>query len=355
MRYSLGHIPAGEAGTDQTVSKLAELVKDALKRPKVRLQAIRILERANVPNKNQLHAAAAIWRWVRDHVRYIPDPVDVETIQDPEITLTLRAGDCDDHTALVAALAQSIGIPVRLRVVGQSPDRFEHIFGELFVNGKWMPADTTHSKAFGKRAGPFKAEKVYNRNGVGTMHLGQPERTNLLTTDQIAFVSYEATVDVLKRNWENGLINRADVAGYLRVIDEGNSPSRGTPAEPGIRKAIVNFLKHVDGYRLVSSKPAGLNGLEGLGGFLGSIWKGVKKAVGFVGKAITGGGGETIVNVPPVNVKLPDGLIQTNVPRGSFAEGASAFMSSPAVWVGLGLVALLVLRPMLAGVGGRRR
>ena len=110
IRFTLEQIPYGEAGTDATVRKIASLVDQAVKDQRVRLVALRILEWAGAENHSTTAAAKSIFRWVKHHIRYIRDPVGLETVQAPEVTLRLKAGDCDDHTALVAALAMSLAI-----------------------------------------------------------------------------------------------------------------------------------------------------------------------------------------------------------------------------------------------------
>ena len=173
VRVELHNIPPGEAGTDATVAKLGELVRGSLRAQRVRLVALQILQNYNVPNQDQAAAARAIYAWVKNHVRYVPDPTDLETVQSPDVTLQLRAGDCDDHAALVIALANSIGIRGRYRVMGPDRRRFRHIYPELLVGQRWRPADTTRqSGSFDMTSPSLGASKTYTSEGKPSMYLG---------------------------------------------------------------------------------------------------------------------------------------------------------------------------------------
>jgi hypothetical protein len=370
MRFLLSRIPAGERGTDVTVGKIIDHVHASLRRPVVRLSAIGILNSAQVQNKNTPAAVAALYRYVSRNIRYIPDPLDVETIQDPEATLKIRAGDCDDHATVLAALAASIGVPVRFRVIGPSADNFQHIFPELYVSGRWIPADTTEAKQLGVRPRKFPAEKVYPLNGSAYMQMSGSVSVPL-NVGTVQAVAYRSTMKTLESNWNNGLINLADVNSYLRVIDEGNSPSKGTVVEPSIRKAIVAFRDHIVKDGIGSRKAPGLSGLEGLDGFLKSIWNGVKKAVGTavnVAAAVVPGGqaakkilttawdaAKQVVakKTQPIINSAEQALIenQTAIPAESQAAGYAAAkeIGDYLPWIIGGLVAIIVLPKVLKG------
>ena len=81
IRFTLEQIPYGEAGTDATVRKIASLVDQAVKDQRVRLVALRILEWAGAENHSTTAAAKSIFRWVKHHIRYIRDPVGLETAE----------------------------------------------------------------------------------------------------------------------------------------------------------------------------------------------------------------------------------------------------------------------------------
>ena len=70
--------------------------------------------------------------------------------------LDQRAGDCNEHAALMAALARAVGLPARVvvGVVYTGKGFFYHAWNEVWV-GRWIsldpvmaqfPADVTHVK-----------------------------------------------------------------------------------------------------------------------------------------------------------------------------------------------------------------
>ena len=206
----------------------------------------------------------------------------VETVQSPTVTLSLGAGDCDDHSGLVAGLAMAVGIPARLRVIGYTDDHLVHIFPELFVNGRWYAADTTEpQRGFGWRPKRLPVERVYTLNGEVSDMAGNG--TLNVTKGQLKKAIKSKVTEVLSSNWQAGLINLDDVRGYLRVIREGNFPTKNELAVEPAQQAIEDFESFIVTNRVGSLKPAGSSsGLEGLDGFLSSIWGGVKSVVGRV-------------------------------------------------------------------------
>lgn len=355
MQYRLSQIPSGERGTDATVKAICELVSQSLQRPYIRQLALDVIKKSESRTPSPAQQAQSLYYYVRDNIAYVQDPIGVETVQSPENTVKLRAGDCDDHSALIAALSMAIGIPARFRVIGVHNDRFAHIFPELNLSGRWIPCDTTIRKYFGYRAPIMPAEKIYNFEGDEIMNVSQYMATSPITKSVAEKVTYNSVIRTLKSNWNSGKINLDDVQGYLRVIDEGNSPARGTMFEPIMRKAIVDFITQVKRYGLVSAKPIGaMNGLEGLDGFLSSIWSGVKKAVGGVVSVVKGavkvvtGGSTPTVTVNPPTINIPQGAVQTTVSPGAAAaaaeSGVASVLNSPVTWIAIAAGVFLLMR-----------
>lgn len=159
MLHRLLTIPSGESGTDATVAKIIQGVQASLRHPATRLLALNILNRAGVPDRDTRSQLEALYQWVVKNIRYLRDPVGVELVQRPEVTVKLRGGDCDDHSGLLGALAASLGLPVRFRVIGKTPDNFRHIYPEVDISGEWLPADTTARRSVGYRPVGHGAEK----------------------------------------------------------------------------------------------------------------------------------------------------------------------------------------------------
>ena len=115
----------------------------------VREAAIGVLRQAGVPTHNPAAETAALFRFVRDRVRFTGDIVGVETLQGPRYTLHVMAGDCDDRAVLLASLMRSVGIPAELafRVVAanpRAPRSFSHVYVTAKLNGKTVALDPTY-------------------------------------------------------------------------------------------------------------------------------------------------------------------------------------------------------------------
>lgn len=120
-------IPDGAAGINATIATMRQMVREYRTHPAIRGAALSIV--ALAPPKDLLAEVVALFEFVRDHVRYIGDVLDVETLTTPDKTLQLRAGDCDDKSVLLAALLESIGINTRFVVTGYNENGvFEHVY-----------------------------------------------------------------------------------------------------------------------------------------------------------------------------------------------------------------------------------
>lgn len=148
------------AGTLETL----QLMRRIVDRYKVRtdLREIALAVVSDLPNRDFIGEASAVYRYVRDHIRYTRDVVGVETIQTPDVTLELAAGDCDDHSTLVATLLESIGHPTRFVAVGwRGPDTYSHVYAEALVRGcGWVGLDTTAPRSPGWKPTPPTARLV---------------------------------------------------------------------------------------------------------------------------------------------------------------------------------------------------
>lgn len=288
-----------------------------------------------------------LYDWTTNVVRYVRDPIDVETVQSPETTLKIKAGDCDDHATLMAAWAANLGIPARFVTAGPTPEHMTHIYTELLIDGRWIAADTTSQQPFGF-VPPLPAKRIYDLRGEKMTALAAPVTILPLRKSDLQNQIYTAVWNQMHLNWQRGLINRTDVAGYLRVFDEGNSPFRNTLADGPARQAVTDFLARIDKTGAQSAKPAGqLSGMEGLDGFLKSIVKAVGSVVKGAVKLVTGGGEKQIVVNPPT-INIPQGAVQTTVTPAAAASaaqaGVSEMFSNPVVIAALALGAILLLR-----------
>lgn len=145
---SLGYIPSGEPGTRATLKRMAAIVKASKKLPVVRSQAVAVT--LDVPNLAWAGEAAAVQRWVQRNIRYTRDVRGVETLQAPDYTLKVGAGDCDDHSMLVAAMLESIGHPTRFVAIANTPGKYFHVFTETRIGNRWFALETTKPWELGR-------------------------------------------------------------------------------------------------------------------------------------------------------------------------------------------------------------
>jgi len=355
MRFGLETIPSGEAGTDRTVGRIMSLVDESLTSPIVRLQALSILKSDRHTQKGARAVARALYLWVRNNIRFIADPSDLETVQSPEVTLRLRAGDCDDHAGLMAALLKSVGIDVRFKVLGQDAEDFQHIYVEALVDGQWLPYDTTTKSAF-MQPPTMPAQKVYPMQGEIAMINSLSANSSVLPVKvaDVKRAAYTATIKALNSQWQNGLIDRSDLWGYLNVMDKGKSPSHGTIAEVPMSKAIEDFLKTVNEQRACSVKSSGqLSGLRGLWDSLQSVWEEVQQGVNSVvtwGEEILGSSagvpaGQSYQITPTIQ-------FQPSIPTQATTAGVQTLLTSP-TFIGLVLIGLVLV--VGTGQKGKRR
>jgi transglutaminase-like putative cysteine protease len=146
-RYFLQGIPDGIDGTRQTLAIMRRLVRMYRTNPQIRSLAESII--AEVPENDGAAEIDALRVWIRANIRYTQDVNEVETLQTPAALLQTGQGDCDDQSMLMACLAQSVGYQTRFAAVGFHPDFFEHVFTEVLLGTRWLPAETTENVSLG--------------------------------------------------------------------------------------------------------------------------------------------------------------------------------------------------------------
>lgn len=300
MQVSLSRIPSGEAGTDATLRKIGQLVTESLRDPRIRIKAVHILESAGVPNADNVRAARALVNFVAENVRFVNDPVDLETVQEPAVTLfEFPAGDCDDHSAAVAALAMSIGIPARFRVIGNSSDQFEHIHPELHIAGQWIPVDTT-TGTFGERQQLFFVEKIYDFKGAPMRRSLGNTAPRLINHNDAHQAIVAQVVGALAPGIKSGAVGKQAIRRQLQDLDHGRIPAawKGTFVPNAVREGLQNALK-IDQVRANIARRSGLGNLGALG-FFGNI---VAAVTSTAGKLLDSAGGG---KVPGVNTGSGD-------------------------------------------------
>ena len=152
--------------TSQTAARMCSHVRRDWKSPAVTGAARQIaaaLPRA--PSPDQI--AAAIWIWVKSHLRFVSDEARIrnlfgetdqlELLISPAVMLSLRdpQGDCDCFTMTVCALCLQFGLTPHVVCICCDPrerDRFSHVFPEVELpGGRTLAMDASHGKFPGWR------------------------------------------------------------------------------------------------------------------------------------------------------------------------------------------------------------
>lgn len=131
--------PMGYAGAHNTLRIMREMIDKSRTDPAIIQAAHSII--FLTPERDELAEVSAIFEYVRDSIRYVADVAGVETLTAPPMVLQRRTGDCDDQTALLCALFESVGYPTRLVMAGYSSAMFEHVYCQVFACGVWHDCD----------------------------------------------------------------------------------------------------------------------------------------------------------------------------------------------------------------------
>lgn len=137
-RYPL---KAGDAGVARTVRYMYAFVagREGAANPQIRQKALEITSQVRSHDKNG--EIRAIFEWVKSNIKFRGEYK--ETLQTPVVTLQVGAGDCDDHSTLLAALLQSIGHKTRFQTVATRGQDFSHVYCEVLTPRGWTALDTT--------------------------------------------------------------------------------------------------------------------------------------------------------------------------------------------------------------------
>ncbi len=109
------------------------------------------------PETNVLRAVSFLAGWINQEIALAPDLIFDD---DAVSALTARQGDSLGHALLFTAMARSLGIPTRVcqGLLVQAGQAVYHAWAEAWINGVWVPVDTTVSRV-GLPAGYILAER----------------------------------------------------------------------------------------------------------------------------------------------------------------------------------------------------
>jgi len=140
-------IPEGDAGITRTIQHMKGLLYGPVG---VRSLVVRYAALDAVRGRERgLSEIESIFRWVKDNIEFRGEYN--ETLQSPECTLNLRAGDCDDQSLLLAALLASLGYETRFKTISMhGEDDYSHVYAQVRDKrtGQWVSLDSTVERAY---------------------------------------------------------------------------------------------------------------------------------------------------------------------------------------------------------------
>lgn len=138
----IGYISNGYEGMRDTLRVMRDFARQAVRSPEqiIRNKAEDLTR--HLPARNWFAEIKALHEFVRDDIRYLRDPVNLERVATPETTLETGQGDCDDKATLLAALLESIGHPARFVAVALDHGPFSHVLVETQAAHNWVPLET---------------------------------------------------------------------------------------------------------------------------------------------------------------------------------------------------------------------
>jgi transglutaminase-like putative cysteine protease len=134
-------MPEGPEGVRFTLEIMRRMVKKFRTDPAMRALAESLV--SDLPSKDYAAEVRRLFYFVRDQIRYTQDVNEVETLKTPAATLETKQGDCDDKSALLATLLETLGHPARFVAVGFAPEDFSHVYVETYVGKSWLALDAT--------------------------------------------------------------------------------------------------------------------------------------------------------------------------------------------------------------------
>ena len=139
---SLHTIGDGADGTIQTLKMMRTEALKALTDPQqiVRLTVLDLC--ADLEQRDWFGQVEAMHAFVRDCIRYMPDPADLELLQTPQKTLEFGQGDCDDQSMLLASMLKCADHPARFIAVGFDGGPFSHVLCDTKIGADWVPCET---------------------------------------------------------------------------------------------------------------------------------------------------------------------------------------------------------------------
>lgn len=136
---------AGVSGLDQRMRLIAFWAQQSIMDPWAHEWALETV-RGCAP-KNDACEIGAVFRRLKDHVRYAFHPLGLDRLQTLQATWRLRSGDCDNMTLALVTAFHILGFQTGARIVSSDGRAWEHVYATIGLPRNaprgWLPLDLT--------------------------------------------------------------------------------------------------------------------------------------------------------------------------------------------------------------------
>jgi hypothetical protein len=259
-----------ERSTAQTVKKMGQHVRDAVQDPEVMRAAVDSVVDAGP--RSQVDICRCVWAWLKSHIRFVPDEVQLEKLlgRGDELELLISPsvmvrpellggmqGDCDCFTMMGCSMLACLGIQPLIKTFKcdrREPWRWSHVCaaGRL-DDGSIFPCDASHGDYPGWQV-PLEAtfesclwDMNGNKVGGDTMrgmnaYQSAPGWTgNPMTASQ--GVGPYPQLDVMRYWYQQKRLKglQGIARGKYGLGDDSTSYDPGTPTNPLLPLQTVNL------------------------------------------------------------------------------------------------------------------
>ena len=164
ITYTLMGISNGAQGIRETLDIMSNLVVTYKSRQDMRELALYLTQ--DLPPKDYIGEIKRCHEFVRDHIRYVKDILEIETIQSPSQTVRQGAGDCDDKSTLVATLLACLGHSSRFVAIGFAPGKFSHVLVQTKIKSEWVYVECTENVPLGWHPNGIRAKMIKHNDRI---------------------------------------------------------------------------------------------------------------------------------------------------------------------------------------------
>lgn len=191
-----------EIVTAQTIQLMAEYAREDSVSPIVRRAAASAALTAQ--DNSAASKAAAVWQWIRDHVRFQLDSVTAAPVSEtPDLaellirpvdilTMPQMLGDCDDQSMLCASMLRALGIDSSFKTVAAdkaAPDRYSHVYVVAHTPEGDLSLDCSHGPHPGWEVTPEGKTRIWRieaMHQLGAIDWGSIIKTGVEAGSEIA-------------------------------------------------------------------------------------------------------------------------------------------------------------------------